>query len=51
MGSVFVGKKCILEDRIIALKLEKRELLLLGKNINKIDELIREVEEEIKAIE
>lgn len=48
MGSVFVGKKCDLEQRMLELKLEKRELLLAGKNINKIDELIREVEEEIK---
>ena len=46
-----MGKKCELEQRIIELKLEKRELLLAGKNINKIDELIKAVEEEIKNIE
>lgn len=46
-----MGKKCELEQRIIELKLEKRELLLAGKNINKIDELIKEVEKEIKNIE
>ncbi|MGL5354390.1 MAG: hypothetical protein ACRDA5_13905 [Clostridium sp.] len=44
-----MGNKCGLEQRIIQLKLEKRELLLAGKNTNKIDELIKEVEEEIKA--
>ena len=46
-----MGKKCDLEQRIIELKLEKRELLLAGKNVNKIDELIKEVEEEIRNIE
>lgn len=45
-----MGKKCELEQRIIELKLEKRELLLAGKNIKKIDELIKEVEEEISDI-
>ncbi len=49
-GVFLVGKKCDLEQRIIELKLEKRELLLAGKNINKIDELIKEVEEEIKGL-
>ncbi|MEG1483702.1 hypothetical protein [Clostridium sp.] len=43
-------KKNILEEKIIALKLEKRELLLMGKNIAKIDELIKKVEEEIRTI-
>lgn len=46
-----MGKKYDLEQRIIELKLEKRELLLAGKNINKIDELIKEVEKEIKNME
>ncbi|MBB6625602.1 hypothetical protein [Clostridium gasigenes] len=45
-----MGNKSGLEQRIIELKLEKRELLLAGKNINKIDELIKEVEEEIKCL-
>lgn len=45
-----MGNKSGLEQRIIQLKLEKRELLLAGKNINRIDELIKEVEEELKAI-
>lgn len=45
-----MGKNDNLEQRMIELKLEKRELLLAGKNINKIDELIKQVEEEIKEI-
>ena len=46
----FLGKKSTLEQKMIELKLEKRELLLAGKSINKIDELIKELEEEIKIV-
>ena len=45
-----MGKKSTLEQKMIELKLEKRELLLAGKNINKIDELIKELEDEIKIV-
>ena len=45
-----MGKKSTLEQKMIELKLEKRELLLAGKSINKIDELIKELEEEIKIV-
>lgn len=45
-----MSKKDELEQRLTKLKLEKRELLLAGKNIKKIDELIKEVEEEISDI-
>lgn len=45
-----MGKNCVLEQRIIELKLEKRELLLAGKNVNKIDELIKEVEDKLKCM-
>lgn len=38
-----------LEKRLINLKLEKRQLLLSGKNTNKIDELINEVEDKLKG--
>jgi len=41
-------KKDELEKRLINLKLEKRQLLLSGKNINRVDELIKEVEDELK---
>ncbi|VYT96597.1 Uncharacterised protein [Clostridium tertium] len=37
-----------LEKRLIDLKLEKRQLVLSGKNTNRIDELIKEVEDELK---
>jgi len=37
-----------LEKRLVNLKLEKRQLLLSGKNTNRIDELIKEVEDELK---
>ncbi|GAB6168555.1 hypothetical protein JCM1393_10150 [Clostridium carnis] len=43
-----MGKKDELEEKIINLKLEKRELILAGKNTNKIDDLIKKVEEELK---
>lgn len=43
-----MDKKDELEKRLINLKLEKRQLLLSGKNTNRIDELIKEVEDELK---
>ena len=43
-----MDKKDELEKRLINLKLEKRKLLLSGKNTNRIDELIKEVEDELK---
>ncbi|GAA0087166.1 hypothetical protein ACH36K_00775 [Clostridium sp. MB05] len=43
-----MGKKDELEKKLIKLKLEKRELLLAGKNTSKIDDLIKEVELELK---
>lgn len=46
-----MGKRDELERRLIDLKLEKRELVLSGKNTSKIDLLIKEVEEEIKSYE
>lgn len=45
-----MGKKYDLEQRIIQLKLEKRELLLAGKATVKIDGLIKEVEEELREL-
>ena len=51
MGSVNMGKKDELEQKLINLKLEKRELVLAGKNTNRIDELIKEVEDEMKEMD
>lgn len=46
-----MGKKDELEEKLINLKLEKRELVLAGKNTNRIDELIKEVEDEMKEMD
>ena len=43
-----MGKKDDLEQKLIKLKLEKRELLLAGKNTGKVDDLIKQVEKELK---
>ncbi|WP_167349609.1 hypothetical protein [Clostridium nigeriense] len=45
-----MSKKDELEQRLTKLKLEKRELVLGGKNTNIIDELIKEVEVELKDL-
>ena len=50
MGSVDMSKKDSLEKKLVDLKLEKRELVLAGKNTNTIDKLIKEIEEELKNI-
>jgi hypothetical protein len=39
-----MGKKESLEQELIKLKLEKRQLVLAGKDTSKIDEAIKEVE-------
>jgi hypothetical protein len=46
-----MGKKDELEQKLTDLKLEKRELVLAGKNTNRVDELIKEVEDEIKEMD
>ena len=38
----------LLKDKLKELKLEKRELVLAGKNTSRIDELIKEVEVALK---
>lgn len=45
-----MDKKDELEQRLVDLKLEKRKLVLAGKNTNTIDELIKEIEEKLKDI-
>ena len=50
MGSVGMGKKDDLMKRLVDLKLEKRKLVLAGKNTNTLDELIKEIEEQLKEI-
>ena len=50
MGSVGMGKKDDLMKRLVDLKLEKRKLVLAGKNTNTLDELIKEIEELLKEI-
>ena len=50
MGSVGMGKRDDLEQKLVDLKLEKRKLVLAGKNTNTLDELIKEIEEKLKEI-
>ena len=50
MGSVVMDKRDDLEQKLVDLKLEKRKLVLAGKNTNTLDELIKEVEEKLKGI-
>ena len=45
-----MGKKDELEQKLIKLKLEKRELVLACKNTSRIDELIKEVEVALKEV-
>ncbi|MBU5453818.1 hypothetical protein [Caproiciproducens sp. MSJ-32] len=42
-----MGKKENLEQELINLKLEKRQLVLAGKSTTKIDEAIKEVEKKL----
>lgn len=48
MGSVSMSKIQELKEKLVELKLKKRELILAGKNTNKIDEEIDELEKQIK---
>ena len=50
MGSVIMSKKADLEQKLVDLKLEKRKLVLAGKNTNTLDELIKEIEEKLKEM-
>ena len=45
-----MGKRDDLERKLVDLKLEKRKLVLAGKNTNTIDESIREIEEKLKEL-
>lgn len=45
-----MSKKADLEQKLIDLKLEKRKLVLAGKNTNTLDELIKEIEDKLKEI-
>lgn len=45
-----MDKKNELEQEIIKLKLEKRELVLRGKNTEKVDKLIKETEDNLNQI-
>lgn len=45
-----MDKKNELEQEIIKLKLEKRELVLRGKNTEKVDKLIKETEDSLNQI-
>lgn len=45
-----MDKKNELEQEIIKLKLEKRELVLRGKNTEKVDKLIKETEDSLNKI-
>jgi hypothetical protein len=45
-----VERKINLEEKIIQLKLEKRELVLAGKSTNKIDEEINNIKNELDKL-
>lgn len=45
-----MGKRDDLEQKLVDLKLEKRKLVLSGKNTNTLDELIKEIEEKLKGL-
>ncbi|MDU5108654.1 MULTISPECIES: hypothetical protein [unclassified Clostridium] len=45
-----MGKRDDLERKLVDLKLEKRKLVLSGKNTNTLDELIKEIEEKLKEL-
>lgn len=45
-----MDKKNELEQEIIKLKLEKRELVLRGKSTEKVDKLIKETEDNLNQI-
>lgn len=45
-----MGKRDDLERKLVDLKLEKRKLVLSGKNTNTLDELIKEIEEKLKGL-
>lgn len=45
-----MGKRDDLEQKLVDLKLEKRKLVLSGKNTNTLDELIKEIEEKLKEL-
>ena len=45
-----MDKKNELEQEIIKLKLEKRELVLRGKNTENVDKLIKETEDSLNKI-
>ena len=48
--SVVMDKKSELEQEIIKLKLEKRELVLSGKNTERVDKLIKEIEDDLNEL-
>lgn len=45
-----MDKKSELEQEIIKLKLEKRELVLSGKNTERVDKLIKEIEDDLNEL-
>ena len=45
-GSGYMEKKVNLEQKIIDLKLKKRELVLAGKNTSDVDEEIKKIKQE-----
>lgn len=47
MGVFMVEKKINLEEKIIQLKLEKRDLVLAGKSTSKIDEEINNIKNQL----
>lgn len=50
MGVGCVEKKIDLEKKIVQLKLEKRDLVLAGKNTCKIDEEINNIKNELDKL-
>ena len=50
MGSVDMNENNKLKEKLVELKLEKRELVLSNKNTNLIDKQIKEIEEKLKNL-
>lgn len=49
-GKCWYGQKDELNEKIGRFKVRKRKLVLAGKNTNTLDELIKEIEEQLKEI-
>lgn len=46
-----MGEQLDLKEKLLELRLEKRELVLAGKSTFRLDQTIKEIEEKLKQIE